>query len=386
MVAALQGQGECLIGPLLQSLSPLQYLSAVSRLYPELSSRFWMAAPDDLAGNTLSVLPRLIAGLRQAQPESYMISPPLTLTRDWQQNQMAPTQPGLVTAERLGGVVAVAARPPLQAPPCVLQQTVDGSADVVNGALTALNSQTDLGGLRRLLTARNLNRPLLVGPLQSLPGSEDRLTALYLARALTNALSEGATGALLEPAATAGNAWGLMPAQPQPDETAVQQVVRLLNGELAGAAPLVPLADSPGCATTPEAAVCYKPFLRGGEGIVVLWNNTSVPKNVTVEFRFQPAVWQRLTFNYQGEFATQRWDPLMQFPPEAFKLGRPAIFLRLDPLQVQVHSFRLLTPHAAWLRKVEFTAPFKPTPAPAAGPRSDERTWWRDMLGGRGTK
>lgn len=383
MVAAVQGHGEHLVGPLLQSLSPMQYAPAVQRLYADLSPGFWAVAPDDSAGSTLSVLPRLVADLHKAKPQSYVVSPPVALARDWQKNELAPTKPAGVTAERLAGVVSVAVQPPVQAPPCVLQQTVDGNADVVSGALAALDRQTDLHGVRGLLASRNLNLPMLVGPLRSLPGSDERLNALYLARAMTNALAEGATGALLEPAASAGEGWGLQPAALAQDETPVQQVARLLSRELAGAAPLVPLADSPGITTAPDATACYRPFLRGGEGVVVLWNNTSVPKDVTVEFRFQPVVWQRLAFSYQGEFATRRWDPIMQFPAAAFKRGRPAIFLRLDPLQVQVHSFRLQTPHAAWLRKVEFTTPFKPVSEPGI-PRSDERTWWRDMLGGRG--
>ena len=160
--------------------------------------------------------------------------------------------------------------------------------------------------------------------------------------------------------------------------------MRLLAGELTGAEPLVPLADSPGVSADPEASVCYKPFLRGGEGIVVLWNNTSVPKDVTVEFRSEPVVHQRLFFSYQGDFAVQRWDPIMQFSEEAFKRGQPAVYVRLDPLQVQVHTFRLLQPHWTWLRKVELTVPLKPVPGTIPTPGHEERDWWKDMLGGRG--
>jgi hypothetical protein len=384
MVSALEGQGEYGVGPLLQSLSPVQYLPAATALYPKFEPSFWLAAPDDAAGRTLSVLPRLAAELRQARPQAFLVSPPVALERDWQKGGLAPNRPGNVSAEALAGVATVMAQLPRQASPCVLQQTVDGTADVVNGALAALGSETDLSGLRALLTARNLQVPMLVGPLQSLPGGDDRLTALLLARAMTNAVSEGATGLVLDPVASPTNGWGLTPAQAAADETPVQQVVRLLSGELIGATPLVPLADSEGITIAPDAKVCYKPFLRGGEGIVVLWNNTGVPKDVSLEFRFEPAVWQRVVFSYQGEFATRRWDPIMQFPAEAFKRGKPVVFARLDPLQVQVHAFRLVTPHAAWLRKVEFATPFKPTPETPVAPRNDGRTWWHDMLGGRG--
>jgi len=171
LATAVEGQGECLIGPLLQSLTPLQYPAAVARLYADLPGVLWVDAPDDVAGSTLSVLPKLVADLRQARPQSYLISPPLTLARDWQKNQLAPTTPAVVSPERLAGVVAVATHPPLQAPPCILQQTVDGSGNVVNGGLAALGAQTGLGGLARLMTERRLSLPIWSGRCSRAPAA-----------------------------------------------------------------------------------------------------------------------------------------------------------------------------------------------------------------------
>lgn len=378
MVDAVAGHGQYAVAPLLRQLTPVQYLPLASRLFGDLQAPFWMAPPDDAELASLSILPRLIMDLRKTQPGAMYVSSPLALSRDWQKGLLLPDKQSLLTAERTAGLASLAVRPPVQAPACILQQLTDGKPDGVNGALVAAGHCSDLGDLRRLLKERRVELPLLVGELQARPAADERLAALALARAMTYAVSEGATGLLLEPAGEGQNAWtvGSDPQGP------VQQVARLLGRELASASPLLSLADSEGISSSPDAQVCYKSFMRGGEGIVVLWNNTGAPKDVSIEFRFQPVVAQRLIFSYQGDFALRHWDPIMQFSEEAFKRGRPSIFVRLDPLQVQVHTYRLQTPGAGWLRKLEFTQPYpKPEPEQPVGP--EPRDWWRDMLGGR---
>ncbi|MEI6502690.1 MAG: hypothetical protein WCP21_16900, partial [Armatimonadota bacterium] len=145
----------------------------------------------------------------------------------------------------------------------------------------------------------------------------------------------------------------------------------------------VPLLNSADISAGGDTPITYKPFLRGGEGIVVLWNNTSVARDITLEFRSQPVVSHRVTISYGGEFVTSRWEPIMKFSAESFRRGIPSVFLRLEPQQVQFHAFRLLDPHVAWLRGVSFTAPFvAPAKLPPAD-RRDARTWWTDMLKGR---
>jgi hypothetical protein len=385
MVQALAGRNcELVIAPLLANLPALQYPAAVSKLFDSFKPSFWAGPPDDPNLASLSVLSRVVMDLRKRQPDSGFASPPVLLTRDWQKGRLEPAAAAQLTPDKMAGMVSLSVRPPALPAPCVLHEEVDGKADVVSGALCGLIRQTNLGYLRELLSQRRVNLPLLVGDIQAAPGGDDRLTALYLARAMTEAVSQGATGVVLSAHPTATNAWGLLPSAPQTAETPMQQVVRLLAGELTGAVPLVPLADTPGVSSDPESTVGYRPFLRGGEGIVVLWNNTSAPRDVTVEFRAEPVVHQRLFFSYQGDFAVRRWDPIMQFPEEAFKRGQPAIYVRLDPLQVQVHTFRLLQPNWTWLRKVELTAPFKPPTPDVVMPSREERTWWKDVMGGRG--
>jgi hypothetical protein len=383
MCQAAAGGGEVMVAPRLGSLTLLQYPPVVSQLFDAVRPSMWLGPPDDGGLASLAVLPRIALELRKRQPEAGCASPPIVMTRDWLKGRLAPTAPAQITAEKMAGLVSVVVRPPALPGPCVLREEVDGKAEVVNGALCGLTRQTSLAYLRSFLEERRVSLPMLVGELRAAPGSDERLSALYLARAITEALAQGATGVLLDPHASATNGWGLLPAPAPTAETPVQQAVRLMAGELTGAAPIVALADTPGISADPEASVCYKPFLRGGEGIVVLWNNTSAPKNVTVEFRAEPVVHQRLLLSYQGDFAVQRWDPIMQFSEEAFKRGQPAIYVRLDPLQVQVHTFRLLQADWTWLRKVELTVPFKPV-EPVKVPGREAQPWWRDMLGGRG--
>lgn len=382
LLTALGPEGQSILAPLKKSLSPPQYLSAVSELFSQLSASFWMGPLDDDTGASLSLAPRLLWQLRQAQPQAMFIAGPVSLVRDWQKGQLLPQDSEQIAAENLAGAAALAVRPPRQAPFCVLQQTIDGQANTLNGACVALAHHTNLRAVRQLLQERKLALPLLVGELAAGPHADERLAAIALARALTEVAAQGATGWLLESVSDGDNSWSLSVPDKTEAETAVQQVARLVAGELAAAVPLVNLADTPGISSEPDALVCYKPFLRGGEGIVVLWNNTSAPQDVSIEFRFEPVVAQRVIISYYGDFIVRCWDPIMRFSEEAFKRGQPAVYVRLNPLQIQIHAFRLLMPSAAWLRKIEFTPPFKPA-SDAAVPKAETRDWWRDMLGGR---
>jgi hypothetical protein len=201
-----------------------------------------------------------------------------------------------------------------------------------------------------------------------------------LAKALTNCLYQGSTGVLFDARRDAMNAFGLLPTTDgQGKLRPAAQVLRLMQQELAGATPLVTLTNTADVSGATDTPITYRPFLRDGEGIVVLWNNTGVAKDVSLEFRAEPVVSRRLAFSYGGDFATSRWQPIMQFSEEAFKRGTPSVYTRLEPLQVQVQTFRLLDPSLAWLRQVAITQPYV---APKEMPtmRSDERTWWTDML------
>jgi hypothetical protein len=371
--------------PLSSGLQTAPLTAALSQLSEQWEPNFWIPWPsagDDLG--PVAAAATAFAGVQQRKTRSVgVFSPPLPLRRVWPDGRPVPAQPEALNADRTAGLLAITVRPPRLGAPCVLGEQLDGKGETAGGAAFAQNRQADLGGLRAALTARQANLPLLVMDLAARSSGDPRLDALALARALTLSLAQGSTGAILAPQRSADNGFGLLPlAGVDGTATPTAQVVRELSAELASATPVVPLAATEGISPAPDAVINFRPFLRGGEGIVVLWNNSSVGRDVTLEFRSQPVSAQYLRFAYQGDFVQRRWHPIFQFSEEAFQRKRPVLMLRINPLEVYALSFRLLDPHTAWLRTVEFTKPFTPN-RDAMPPGREERTWWRDMLGGR---
>lgn len=366
MADAIQASGsEYFAAPTVGGLTGAQYAAAVTQLLDALHPAFWLpyCGNDPAAG--LVAAPALIGAVRKKQPASGVFTPPLELSRDPVSNQLTPAKASLLTNDRVAGLLSLTCRLPRLRPACVLLEQVDDKSDVPGGAALAQFRQSDLTGLRGVLNDRRITLPLFVDRLQSAPGGDERLEALALTKSLVNAFYQGSTGVTFEAAQALRH----------------PQVMRLVQEELASATPLVALVNTAEVSTGPNTPVTYRPFLRGGEGVVVLWNNTSAPKNVTLEFRSQPVVSRRVTFSYGGEFVTERWEPIMKFSELAFKRNIPSVDVHLEPLQVQIHCFRLLDPHAAWLAKVGLTVPFVPvTDRPMD--HKDDRTWWTDMLKG----
>lgn len=370
MAEAVRAAGsEYIAAPVVGSLNAAQYVGAVSQLLDGLQPTFWLPYCGSDPSTGFIAAPGLVGALRRKQSLAGVFTPSLELSRDPVTNLLTPPRASLLTADRVGGLLSLSCRLPQLRPACVLLEQVDDKADVPGGAALAQSRQSDLSGLRSLLNERRLNLPLFVDRLQFSPGGDDRLESLGLAKSLVNAFYQGSTGVTLDAAQAAR----------------YPQLLRLMQEELASATPLVPLVNTTEVSAGPNAPVTYRPFLRGGEGIVVLWNNTSAAKDLTLEFRSQPVVSRNVTLSYGGEFVTERWEPIMKFSPEAFKRGIPSVYLHLQPLQVQICSFRLLEPHAAWLATVSLTTPFVPVVNRPAD-HKDDRTWWSDMLkGGRGS-
>ena len=384
MAQAVQAAGlEYVLAPTADGLASQQYLAAVSQLLDGLHPTFWLPYCGSDPAQTFLAAPGLAGALRKKQLSGGVFTPPLELARDPSKNRLLPVKSTLLTSDRTSGLLSLTCRLPRLRPACVLSEQVDGKGEAPGGAALAQFWQSDLSGLRALANERQVNLPLLVDHLQGAPGGDERLAALGLAKALVNCLYQGSTGVTLDVGPSDDNAFAVLPAQdsqgaPRP----VAAVMRLVQQELASATPLVPLLNSADISANGDTPVTYKPFLRGGEGIVVLWNNTSVAKDITLEFRSQPVVSHRVTLSYGGEFVTSRWEPIMKFSQESFKRGIPSVFLHLEPQQVQFHAFRLLDPHAAWLRGVSFTTPFIAAPKDAPADHRDARTWWTDMLKG----
>lgn len=386
MAEAVSAVGsEYLVAPVYSTLTSEQYLSAVTGLASDLRPSFWLPCGEAEATTPADSALGLAQALRGQSSSGGMIYPPLTLRRDWQKGKMLPTKPALLTKDHTAGAVALACRLPVLGAPCVLSEQVDGKREVIGGAWASLTRQTDLSALRGLMAERTVGLPILTAGLHARSSGDERLDALYLARAITNCLYQGSTGVLLDTQRGPDNAFAPLPlTDAQGNLSPVPQVLRAMSHELAASVPLLGLAGNAEVSVTTETPVTYRPFLRGGEGIIVLWNNTSAPQDVMLEFRSQPVASSRLVLSYNGTFATRHWDPIMKFSEEAFKRNLPAVFIHLEPLQVQVHAYRLLDPHAAWIRNVSLAKPWvAPKEAPVLS--REDRTWWKDMLNRRKT-
>lgn len=379
----LGGRGtDIFLAPRGDQLTDQQFQAALAELGGQLEPSFWVpwAAPGTDAAPLLTAATGFGDVQRQKVRPAGVFTPPLALRRTWPDGQLVPVQGELLSAERMTSLQAVTVRPPRLGAASVLSEQVDGKADVLSGALVNQNRQADLASVRGLLMERQINLPLLVADLQARPAGDERLDALWLARALTLSLYQGATGAVMAAHRTADNAFGLLPsAGPSGKPGPLTQVLSELSQELAAATPVVGLAATDNVSLSPRAPISFRPFLRGGEGIVVLWNNTGAPKDVALEFRSQPVVGNYLRFSYYGDFAQRHWDPIFRFPEEAFRSKRPVFITHLNPLDVQVLSFRLLDPHAAWLRRADLATAAPPARETAPVGR-EERSWWSDML------
>lgn len=378
--ALLDSGADVLAAPDVDSLAEERFGAALAELGGLLDPSFWLpyARPgsDPLAAALAA--PRFAALQRAKVRNAGVLSPPVQLRRTWPDGKLAPERPELLAADKMAGLMAVTVRPPRLGAACVLGEQLDGKADLAGGAMASLSRQADLESLRKLLGERQVNLPVLVDGLQARSSGDERLDALYLARAVTMALYQGSTGVVLSPQRDADNAFGLLPAlgadgAPGP----VNQAMRTVSEELMGATPVVALAASPDVGLEASAPVSFRPFLRGGEGILVLWNNTGVSRDVAIEFRSQPVVGHYARLAYHGDFVQRSWDPIFKFGEEAFVRKRPMVVMRIGPLEVQLMAFRLLDPHAAWLRSVDLAKPYV-APKDTMPPVRED--WWLDMM------
>ena len=363
-------------------LSPPQFLAGFRQVIDQISPSFWIPWFERQGDETTAVgtVPVMVETARELMVTTGVLSPPVDVHYNFLQGRLEPVDDKLLSAERLGGVMAVTLRPAPLSPPAVLAQQVDGKPDTEGGAWLSLAAETDYSAMRRLLNERGLALPILTVGLQSRSSGDERLDALSLARAMTSIIHNGSTGVVFNPQRDDANGFGVGTATDEAGELRpVPAVMRELGRELAAAVPVATRSEDPKISGAADAQVVYRPFLREGEGIVVLWNNTGTSRDLTLEFNSQPAVAYSLRFAYSGPFVERTWQPIFKFSDEAFQRGQPAIYFRLDPLEVRVFSFRLLDPHPAWLRAVTLTQPIRQEREPGAATR-EPRTWWTDML------
>ncbi len=260
--------------------------------------------------------------------------------------------------------------PPLPAA-TVLQAALDGRSVTGPSAYwKRINYQTDLAPIREAARADDARLPftVLIPPLGS--SGDRRIDALKLGRAMADAVYQGATAVLVD--AGQFDAPDLHADQADP----VAQAFTGIAAELAAASPVMALEPTETMSPRPDATVTYKLFLRGNEGIAVMWNNTHAPVEVAVGLRSQPVTARLVRLAYYGDFLRDELQSIFRFSQKAREKQQPAIYLRLDPLDITVLSMRLVDPHIGWLRGVFPADEFNLRLAPKdRGPQ-----WWERLF------
>ncbi len=251
----------------------------------------------------------------------------------------------------------------------LLDAQVDGQREEGAASYWAdFNRRTDLASMRAAARQAEAHLPFTV-LVPDLAGSGDRrMDALKLGKAIVNAVCQGSTAVLPEVA--------LLEAAADADPDPVSQAFTALAAELAGTTAVAALEPTDTMSSRPDAEVTYKLFLRGNEGIAVMWNNTCGPIEVAAGLRSQPVTVKLLRLAYYGDFVQEEFQPVFKLSAKAKELQQPGIYLRLDPLDITVLSMRLVDPTIGWLRGVFPANEFNVRLAPRKrGPQ-----WWERLL------
>ena len=250
-----------------------------------------------------------------------------------------------------GAQSLVLSLPPLPGA-ALLDAQIDGRRDTGPASYWVdFNRRTDLAPIRAAARQADAHLPFTV-LIPELAGSGDRrMDALKLGKAMVNAVCQGST-AVLPPAVSEDGEVALLEAAADANPDPVSQAFTVLAAELAGATAIVALEPADTMSSRPDAEITYKLFLRGNEGIAVMWSNTCSPLEVAAGLRSQPVTVKLLRLAYYGDFVQEEFQPVFKLSAKAKELQQPAIYLRLDPLDITVLSLRLADPSIGWLRGV----------------------------------
>lgn len=232
----------------------------------------------------------------------------------------------------------------------LISAQVDGKlASTPAECWTRLNRMTDLQPVRAAATEAGVHLPFTIDGIDLPTCGDRRLDALKLARALLNSTYQGATAAFL-PSDTPNSVGLSLTAD---DADPISAMFRAISSELAGAMPVVALPAQEGIAAATDSDVTYRPFLRGDEGIVAMWNNTCKPAEIAITFRSQPLHASLLRMSADGDFIADQMQSIFRLGDRAKDAKLDAVFLRLDPLDVTILTVRLGDPQVSWLRAIE---------------------------------
>ncbi len=305
------------------------------------------AQPPDAPG----ALVRALSGRRDAlvlgPPLDLRAGPPPTLSDD-----------DLELACRLGESGAIAA-PTLRLP--VIPARALGEVSVGGRPLTAaqpcwtrLQSRANLDAVAAAIRAR-ARLPLFVAEVAATPSGAATADALVMARVLTAVTWQGLTGFTLParpgdcpPGATA---LSLLDDQGAPRAVTGEAFAELAR-ELAGAVPLRAWSQTEEIGLSDDALIGFRPFMRGDEGLLALWNNTGADVGLVFETRTQPLDIHSVEIGPDGVRRT--YIGAYHYSEDAIALNRPVVFVSLAPGQFKLLSMQLADPHAGWLGTVEF--------------------------------
>ncbi len=310
--------------------------------------------------------------IKDTLPDARLISPPFSLT---------PTATGLQPSHQLtqasaAGLASVvdhlAVRVPALPEGAVLEERADGRPrQVLSNFWTDFDRDFGFASLRASLNETGSRLPLLLMGVGTEATSDGRLDALLNARLIIKAFAQGIAGATVITPADEYVGESQSTSVVSPMCAAIQELTR----ELAGAAPLLCLADTEDFSGRQDRPVVYRVFRREDEGILFMWNNTSAPIDVAVVVRCIPLQLHLLRLSYWGDFVTRQFHGLFRFSQEARRNHQSAVYVRIRPLQVVGLTFNLKNAHSGWLREV---APRPPVPrgrGPADRRPREHRPW-----------
>jgi len=137
--------------------------------------------------------------------------------------------------------------------------------------------------------------------------------------------------------------------QEEADSSPLFAMIRELTRELAGTVPLRGLAGKEGFSGWMGEPITYRSFMRGNEGVLFMWNNTSRPIDVAVVLQ-----------------------ALLSLSDEARTNHQQAVYVRVRPLEIVGLGFNFKNPHAGWLGQLAPRPPVKKDYGPNWPERGDQ--------------
>ncbi|MGD9494703.1 MAG: hypothetical protein AB7Y46_00205 [Armatimonadota bacterium] len=326
-----------------------------------------------LRGETASGDPAALTAALGGFAGGFVVGPPLDL--------MAGSPPSLPQAagelaQRLaaaGGIAAQSVRTPVLRAGAVREVTVARQS-----LCAAQPCWTELACALRLEESAAAIRagaamPLLFPELLAAPSGSPEVDALVMARTLVACAYQGATGFALTARASdcppGADAWAVLDTRGALRPVLAEAWAELAR-ELAGVVPLRVYVQTPEIGLADDARVGFRPFMRGDEGLLALWNNTGAQVELIVETRTQPLDVHTVSV---GPGGVQRgYVGAFHYDERAIALNRPVLFVSLEPGQLKLLSMQLARPHPGWLATVEFAPPI---PRERQGPPNFFDAW-----------